>query len=184
MGGVFDAAGLVENQDGQRLVGKSGRTVYLSFLQRVDKVADGFYGLELHRGDGNANRVLCIGNGAEGAGYGATSNFNAVRAANFPSLGDEHTGANYMVVKIQFGADNRDQVTVYRNPASLLAERDCQPTAQLTGNFAFDRVSFANFDGIKNHELDEVRIGVSFPAVNGERDDFDGQLMSPVAIPA
>lgn len=181
VGGVFDAAGLVENQDGQRLVGRSGRTVYLSFLQRVDKVADGFYGLELHRGDGNANRVLCIGNGAEGAGYGATSNFNAVRANNFPSLGEEHTGANYVVVKIQFGADNRDQVTVYRNPALLLAERDCQPTAQLTGNFAFDRVSFANFDGVKNHEIDEVRIGVSFPAVNGERDGFDGQLTSPVA---
>ena len=77
LGGVFDSAELVENQDSQRLVGASGQTVYISFLQRVDRVDDGFYGLELHRGDGNANRVLCVGNGAEGAGYGVTSNFNS-----------------------------------------------------------------------------------------------------------
>jgi RNA polymerase sigma-70 factor (ECF subfamily) len=30
------------------------------------RVNDGFYGLELHRGDGNGYRVLCIGNGADG----------------------------------------------------------------------------------------------------------------------
>ncbi|MEX0612458.1 MAG: FecR domain-containing protein, partial [Pirellulales bacterium] len=75
VGGVFDAAGLVENQDGMRLVGRDGAVVYLSFLQRVDKPADVFYGVELHRSDGNANRVLCIGHGAEGTGYGVTSNF-------------------------------------------------------------------------------------------------------------
>ena len=66
IGGVFDAAGLVENQDGTRLIGRDGTTVYLSFLQRVDKLDDVFYGVELHRNDGNSNRVLCIGNGAEG----------------------------------------------------------------------------------------------------------------------
>ena len=36
VGGVFDAAGLVENQDGMRLVGRDGSIVYLSFLQRVE----------------------------------------------------------------------------------------------------------------------------------------------------
>ena len=35
VGGVFDAAGMVENQDGVRLIGRDGTTVYLSFLQRV-----------------------------------------------------------------------------------------------------------------------------------------------------
>ena len=67
VGGVFDAEGLVENQDDIRLVGRDGKQVYISFIQRVSKVDDGFYGVELHRGDGNGNRVLCIGNGADGA---------------------------------------------------------------------------------------------------------------------
>ena len=99
LGGVFDSAGLVENQDGQRLVGANGQTVYLSFLQRVSKVDDGFYGLELHRGDGNPNRVLCIGNGAEGAGYGVTSNYNAYGKTNYARLGEENATVNLIVVK-------------------------------------------------------------------------------------
>ena len=57
--------------------------VYLSFLQRVDKINDVFYGFELHRGDGNGNRVLCIGNGVEGTGYGVTSNVERVWPAEF-----------------------------------------------------------------------------------------------------
>jgi len=81
IGGVFDVAGLVEDQNGVRLIGQDGMTVYLSFLQRVDKIEDGFYGLELHRGDGNANRVLCIGNGADETGYGVTSAVNVCRRA-------------------------------------------------------------------------------------------------------
>ena len=83
IGGVFDAAGLVENQDGMRLIGRDGTTVYLSFLQRVNKIDDVFYGLELHRNDGNANRVLCIGNGAEQCGYGVTSNVNVYGPQEF-----------------------------------------------------------------------------------------------------
>ncbi|MCA9258045.1 MAG: FecR domain-containing protein, partial [Planctomycetales bacterium] len=56
LGGVFDAAGLVEDQDGMRLIGRQGARVYLSFLQRVSEVDDVFYGVELYRGDGNVNR--------------------------------------------------------------------------------------------------------------------------------
>ncbi|MBA3480666.1 MAG: FecR domain-containing protein, partial [Pirellulales bacterium] len=82
VGGVFDAEGLVENQDDVRLVGRDGKQVYISFIQRVSKVDDGFYGVELHRGDGNGNRVLCIGNGADGATYGATSNTNVYGPKN------------------------------------------------------------------------------------------------------
>ena len=55
VGGVFDAIGLVENQNAMRLVGRDGTKVYLSFLQRVDTLNDVFYGLELHRSDGNPN---------------------------------------------------------------------------------------------------------------------------------
>ncbi len=87
VGGVFDAAGLVENQDGVRLIGRDGMTIYLSFLQRVDKINDVFYGYELHRGDGNANRVLCIGHGAESTGYGVTFELQCVRPAEFPGVG-------------------------------------------------------------------------------------------------
>ena len=181
VGGVFDAEGLVENQDEIRLVGRDGKNVYLSFVQRISKVNDGFYGLELHRGDGNGNRVLCIGNGADGAGYGATSNVNVYGAKNLPSLGIESSEPNFFVVKIAFGVGNRDTVEIYRNPASLRDEKECTPDAVLRGNFAFDRISLANFDGSKVHEVDELRVGIHFLAVTGRWGNNQGRLRQPIA---
>lgn len=177
IGGVFDAAGLIENQDGLRLIGREGKTVYLSFLQRITRTDDVFYGYELHRGDGNANRVLCIGNGAEGSGYGVTSNFNSYLGEKCELLGAENTDTNFFVVRIEFGPDNQDVVTVFRNPSSLEDESQCVAAAELRGNFAFDRVSLGNFEGNKTHEVDELRVGTSFRAVTVER----GQLEPPLA---
>lgn len=177
VGGVFDVAGLVENLDGVRLVGRDGTTIYLSFMQRVDKADDGFYGMELHRGDGNNNRVLCIGNGADETGYGVTSAVNIYGKANFPSLGSENTNENLFVVKIAFGSNNRDTVEVFRNPVSLRDEQKCEPDAVLKGNFAFDRISLANFDGSKIHEVDEIRIGTHFLAVTGRWGGERGRLL-------
>jgi hypothetical protein len=181
VGGVFDSEGLVENQDEIRLVGRDGKQVYLSFLQRVSKTSDGFYGVELHRGDGNGNRVLCIGNGADETGYGITSNVNVYGAKNFPSLGQETDEANFFVVKITFGVDNRDTVEVYRNPASLRDESACKPDAVLRGNFAFDRISLANFNGTKLHEVDEIRVGTHFLAVTGRWGNNQGRLEREIA---
>jgi|GEM_PF-1503945 len=180
VGGVFDAAGLVENQDGVRLVGRDGNTIYLSFAQRVTATGDGFYGLELHRGDGNANRVLSIGGGAEGTGYGASSNVNAYGPGNFPALGEETTEVNFFVVKISFGVDNRDTVEIFRNPVSLRDEQACTVDAVLKGNFAFDRISLGNFDGQKLHEVDEIRVGTHFLAVTGRWGGNRGRLLRQI----
>ncbi len=169
IGGVFDAAGLIENVDGLRLIGHSGRSVYVSVLQRVSALNEVFYGFEMHRGDGNFNRVLCIGSGADEAGYGVTSNFNKYQGDDYLPLGDENTQPNFIVVRIDFGADDNDLVTVYRNPTSLSDERKCLATATLRGNFAFDRFSLGNFNGDKIHEIDEIRVGTSFEAVTGRR---------------
>ena len=169
-GGVFDAAGLVEDQDSVRLVGRDGTHVYISFIQRVSKLSEStaeFYGLELHRADGNANRVLSIGNGAEETGYGATSNYNVYGAGNFPTLGEEDTEANFYVVKMTFGVDNHDVVEVFRNPESLRDEQACIVDAELRGNFAFDRIGIASFHGTKFHEIDEIHVGTHFLAVTG-----------------
>jgi len=182
VGGVFDAAGLIENQDGVRLIGRDGTTIYLSFLQRVDKINDVFYGFELHRGDGNGNRVLCIGNGADGTGYGVTSNVNVYGQRNFPALGQESTEANLFVVRITFGAGNRDRVEVFRNPKSLVDEALCKIDAELVGNFAFDRISLGNFNGSKVHEIDEIRIGTAFRAVTGRRGRGPDLLTPRVAV--
>jgi hypothetical protein len=181
IGGVFDAAGLVENQDGTRLVGRDGTTVYFSFLQRVDKTDDIFYGVELHRNDGNANRVLCIGNGAEQCGYGTTSNVNVYGLQNFPSLGTENTETNFIVVKISFGPGNLDRVEVFRNPESTVNEDACVADAVLEGNFAFDRISLGNFNGTKLHEVDEIRVGTTFLAVTGRRSRGPDRLMRRMA---
>jgi hypothetical protein len=182
MGGVFDAAGLVENQESMRLVGRDGTVVYLSFVQRVNKLADVFYGLELHRSDGNANRVLCIGHGAEGSGYGVTSIFNVYGDRNYPRLGDENTEANFFVVRMTFGPGHKDRVEVFRNPESLVDENQCILDAELTGNFAFDRISLGNFHGTKIHEVDELRVGTTFRAVTGRRTRGPDRLMPRVAM--
>ena len=187
VGGVFDVAGLVENQNGVRLIGRDGTTVYLSFLQRVNQTNDGFYGMELHRGDGNPNRVLCIGNGADETGYGVTSAVNVYGKTNFPSLGQETDKENFFVVKITFGTDDRDTVEVFRNPASLRDEQKCQADAVLKGNFAFDRISLANFDGSKIHEVDEIRVGTHFLAVTGRWGGDRGRLLrglTSIELPA
>jgi len=181
VGGVFDAAGLVENQDGMRLVGRDGTVVYLSFLQRVSKTSDVFYGFELHRSDGNANRVLCIGHGAEGTGYGVTSNYNVYGQRNFPALGEENTTTNFFVVRMTFGPGNRDRVEVLRNPQSLVDESLCKVDTELVGNFAFDRISLGNFHGSKIHEVDEIRVGTTFRAVTGRRGRGPDRLMPHVA---
>lgn len=181
LGGVFDSAGLVENRDALRLIGADGKRVYVGFLQRVDRTADVFYGLELHRGDGNANRVLCVGQGAEGAGYGVTSNYNSYGAKNFPSLGKEDTEVNMIVVRIDFHPQDFDEAVVYRNPQSLVEEGACEVSARLKGNFAFDRISLGNFDGQKQHEVDELRVGTTFRAVTGQRDRTRDPLGRPFA---
>jgi hypothetical protein len=167
VGSIFDTAGLVESQDDVRLIGRDGRHVYVSFVQRVSATADNFYGFELHRSDGNANRVLSIGHGAEETTYGVTSNYNVYGAKNFPALGEENTEENFFVVKITFGVENRDVVEVFRNPESLRDEQACTVDAVLRGNFAFDRISMASFHGAKIHELDEIHVGTHFLAVTG-----------------
>jgi hypothetical protein len=184
LGSVFDAAGLVENQDAMRLVGRDGTAVYISFLQRVNKPADVFYGFELHRSDGNANRVLCIGHGAEKTGYGVTSNFNVYGERNSPRLGEENTETNFFVVHITFGPGNRDRVRIFRNPESLVDENECILDAELVGNFAFDRISLGNFHGTKVHEVDEIRVGTTFRAVTGRRSRGPDRLMPRVAARA
>lgn len=176
VGGVFDAAGLVENQDGVRLIGRDGSRVYLSFIQRVSAIGDGFYGFELHRGDGNPNRVLCIGHGADGAGYAASSNTNVFQGNNAPLLGPESVESNFFVVRITFGVDNKDTLEILRNPRSSRDEKACDVVAALRGNFSFDRISIANFDGSKTHEIDEIRVGTHFLAVTGRWGSGRGQL--------
>lgn len=181
--GVFDAAGLVENRDAHRLIGKENHTVYVAAVQRVNKTDDVFYGLELNRGDGNANRVLCVGNGADGAGYAATSNYNNYIGDRGVSLGDENTAANLIVIRIDYGEDDRDRALVYRNPRSLTEEYKCRPDAELTGNFAFDRISFGNFEGSKTHEVDDLRIGAAFRVVTGQRSFLQAPLASTDSQP-
>ncbi|MEM6329627.1 MAG: hypothetical protein AAF790_05195, partial [Planctomycetota bacterium] len=180
--GVFDVAGLVENRDAHRLIGKEGHTIYIAVLQRVSKTGDVFYGLELNRGDGNGNRVLCIGNGAEGAGYAVTSNYNNHAGERGASLGEETTGANLIVIRIDYGPNDQDRAVVYRNPASLVDEFKCRPAAELSGDFSFDRVSFGNFEGTKIHQVDELRIGTSFRVVTGQRSFL--QMPLAAALPA
>jgi hypothetical protein len=181
--GVFDAAGFVEDQDGARVIGKDGTTLYFSFLQKIDATNQVFYGFELHRGDGNRNRVLCIGHGAarswtEGkvrapnveagvTGWAVTSESNGIGNSllELGDLGPETTDTVLFVVKISFGDNNVDTIEVFKNPASLWDESECKPDVVGQGNFAFDRIGLANFEGNKVFEVDHIQVGTSFAGV-------------------
>ena len=93
-------------------------------------------------------------------------------------MDSEDTKTHLFVVRIDFGEDNHDVATVYRDPDSLLDERLCMPAATLKGNFAFDRISLGNFDSLKDntHEVDEIRVGTSFTAVTGQRSSKELRL--------
>lgn len=200
-GGVFDSAGYIEDQDGARLVGREGKVIYISYLQRVSQLNQGFYGFELHRGDGNRNRVLCVGSGAHlfwqpgpprspdrskpATGWAVTSEFNGPEensVLNLGDLGNEPEKVALVVIKIAFGPEHRDELEVFVNPVSLSDVDECKPVVRGLGNFAFDRVGLANFDGRKEFLVDHVRIGSSFAAVTQELYDsvtFSGLWPKP-----
>jgi hypothetical protein len=186
-GGVFDSAGFIEDQDGARLIGREGRVVYISYLQRISQQNQGFYGFELHRGDGNRNRVLCVGHGAHlfweagpprspdrsrpATGWAVTSEFNGVdeySLMNLGELGPEPSGVVLVVLKITFGANHEDELEVFVDPTLMADESKLKPVARGRGNFAFDRIGLANFDGRKEFTVDHVRVGSSFAAVTQE----------------
>ena len=195
-GGVFDTAGLIESQDGARLIGKDDTTVYVSFTQQVSRVNEVFYGFELHRGDGNKNRVLCIGHGAAQkwtvgpprqpikeagvTGWAVTSEFNGEenRLLHLGDLGEETTDVVLVVAKITFGENNEDKIEIFKDPPSLLDEGQCTPDVVGYGNFSFDRVSLANFEGNKSFSVDHIRFGTNFPAVT--RHQWDPKSLAKV----
>lgn len=181
--GVFDTAGFVEERDGARVIGRDGKTLYLGFIQHVDITDQVFYGFELNRGDGNQNRVLCIGHGAAKSwtdgpvrtpdnDAGSTpwavtseSNGEGLSSKHFGDLGPETSDVTVIVVKIKFGIGDQDTVTVYRNPSSLWDEGKCEPVVVGQGDFSFDRIGLANFGGDKTFSVDGIRIGTSFSGV-------------------
>jgi len=187
IGGVFDTAGYIEDQDGARLIGRDGTKLFMSFVQRVSVTGEEFYGLELNRGDGNRNRVLCFGHGAHVAwvdgpprapnresgttGWSVTSEFNGPdknTLLELGSLGPETSQIVLVVVKIEYGEGNVDRVTAYVNPENLHQESQCEPKVVGMGNFAFNQVSLANFGGFKIFEVDHIRFGKSFEAVTSQ----------------
>jgi hypothetical protein len=194
-GGVFDSAGLIESQDGARLIGRDGTTIYLSFVQRVSKVNDLFYGLELNRGDGNRNRVLCIGHGAVRAwnegpprspkrdagstGWSLTSEYNGTEneLLEFGELGEETIEPAFIVLRISFGPGNQDEVSLFVNPKSLVNESECVADVVGQGNFAFDRIGIANFEGDKFFQVDHIRLGTNFSAVTQSRPPIESMAI-------
>ena len=87
---------------------------------------------------------------------------------NLGDLGSEPDKVALVVIKLTFGPEHRDELEVYVNPTSLSEEVKSEPVVRGLGNFAFDRVGLANFDGRKEFLVDHVRIGSSFAAVTQE----------------
>ena len=131
--------------------------------------------------------VLCVGHAAArswkvGAnrapdksagvtGWAVTSEFNGKNNSllELGDLGSETTDATLFVLKITFGKSNQDTIEVFMNPESLWDESRCVPKVVGKGNFSFDRISLANFEGRKTFKVDHLRIGKSFSAVTRPR---------------
>lgn len=163
--GPFARAGLIAEIDGRRLIGAPHRRVYLGFLQQIDRRDGVFYGVGLARGDGDGHRVLSIGRGARHTPYGVSTETGLPDGEPFAPLDEENFDVNWIVVRVTFGEAGRGKAEVFRNPPPGAEESQLAPQAVLEGDFAFERVVIGNFNGLKSHQVDEIRIGNSWEAV-------------------
>jgi Bacterial TSP3 repeat len=166
----------------------SSGTVYYTVMMKMDSTGTGYRGLELHTlnfDDNGANRRLQIvvgegGTGAPAGNLGVRINGNN-NAGFIGDLGPVDTNVNFFVVKITFSpASNSDVVSIWRNPPDLTSEALAgTPNFVSTGlDFAFDRVSFARFNGDSGFRADEIKIGSTWADVtaapNNSDTDSDG----------
>jgi len=160
-GGVFERAGYL---DGHRRLGKDGKTLFVSFLQRTEKKGKSWE-LEFHRGDlGGGGRISGIGNDRNG------HNLWLRGARHHGKIGNADTKANFIVLRIAFKRGN-DDVAVYVNPPPGASPPET-PTFFKGGflDMSFDGISFAAFMGKGAVEHDEIRIGRSYASVATPRD--------------
>ncbi|QJE97824.1 immunoglobulin domain-containing protein [Luteolibacter luteus] len=154
--GPFGAAGY---RDANGLIGATGKTIYLSFVQQPNGTS-AYYEFEFHRGDlGDGGRIGGIGNDQGG------DNVN-LRAPNgtHTLIGPGTTEANFYVVRIDF-KDGNDDVYVYRNPTSLTEPGVPTLTRLGAADMSFDGLSFGAFNNDRTVSHDEVRLGESWADV-------------------
>jgi signal transduction histidine kinase len=164
-GGPFGAYGYL---DANGRVGADGTTLYLSFLQKPERVRM-FYELELNRG---LNRVAGIGNDT-------SSNVVCLRAPGdaFTPIGAGDTNVNLYVMRIDFKEGN-DDVRLYRNPVSR--DEPAAPTLMLpeVADLSFDRICLAAFANSNAVTHDEIRLARSWRAALGEEHAYAVQSAS------
>jgi fructan beta-fructosidase len=172
--GCFALAGYL-NSSGD--IGASGKTLYLSFLQRPSSPAQ-FYEFEFHRGDLNdGGRIAGIGNDLANA---TTVNLRMPNSVQTPfALGN--TNVNFYVVRIDYHGGN-DDVYVYNNPTGL-SESDNQPALTMlgVGDMSFNGISMGAYLNGVIVQNDEIRLGETWASVLGNPPTFIVQLASQTA---
>lgn len=169
--------------NGSGCLGKSGTSVYLSFLFRKNGETAGWFGngpvvqliqhlSNLDNYDGNINKL--------GVGvFGNSSNFQIVtgngNGNKFNSSTSVAYGTTYFVVtKYTFGVSSTT-VDVYINPDPKLSE----PTATFSNTynqvFSFSGVYFALGEGNNQAEIDEINLGETW-------EDVTPDAAGPVAL--
>ncbi|HTI98764.1 MAG TPA: immunoglobulin domain-containing protein [Dongiaceae bacterium] len=153
--GYLDAAGNI---------GAPGKTLYVSFLMQPD-VTGKFYEFEFHRADlGDPGRIGGVGNDTStNEVFFRQPNGTFVDLGVGDSFEDASVGnhaVDFYVVRIDFQPGHADNVSVYRNPTSLM--EPAIPTVTLTnvGNMSFNGISFGAFGNYV--AMDEVRLGATW----------------------
>lgn len=174
-GGSINAPGNTNTRGGRivssPITGTTTGTFYMSFLLQTNAASGGNYrALELHSGgfSDSTNRTLQLGMGGTGTdftagNYGLRINGNDSLKVN---LGAGNTASNLFVLKFVLSdSNNSDTVTAYRNPT--LGTEPMTATGSTSGfNFAFDRVTMANFQtGSQSLAMDEFRFGDTYASV-------------------
>ncbi|HEY4417342.1 MAG TPA: LamG-like jellyroll fold domain-containing protein [Verrucomicrobiae bacterium] len=152
--------------DGNGNLGANGTTIYLSFLQQPNALAQ-FYEFELKRGDlGDGGRLAGIGNDTTDDHVHLRIESPAGGSSTFYDLGLGTTNVNFYVLRMDYRTGN-DTVTVYRNPSSATEPTVPTLTVSNIADMSFDGVSLAAYLNNLTVAHDEVRLGMAWSDVVG-----------------
>lgn len=182
-------------------IAADGTTIYLGVIVKhggggdfMDDLPDLTKTNTLEVGTGNlgtsANAAFVVGIDAAGGSPQTRAITEKADQTNFVDIGATSITPDLVVMKIDF-ADGDDTMSVYVNPTSDTT-LPVTPTGTLTGDFGFNRIGLAAFQGSPAGEYDEFRLAGSYADIFtivpdftllGDADgDFDVDLDDYVAI--
>ena len=152
--------------DSNQMIGKDGTTIYLSYYQALTEIAEDRVAIvEFAHGAGDIHEFTQFNTGTDTTpppagpfGLRVKRNIDYIVAAPVELNSDE----NLIVIKIQFGEENRDRIYYYYNPTP---EDERKPAGAIAvDDLSFDRYGLSCFkDAVMT--VRHLRVADNFEAV-------------------